>query len=117
MSVFSTAPTERRGEDRHPYRTQVLLQLPDGQQVVGQSLDIGKGGMGIVTDLNPPTGFVLRVRLMVPAPGSRGSVMFNARTTVANSVLAGREGGFRVGLQFDPLDDASKAALNGILPK
>jgi hypothetical protein len=36
---------------------------------------------------------------------------------VANSVLAGREGGFRVGLQFDPLDDASKAALNGILPK
>jgi hypothetical protein len=114
VSVFDAVISERRAEDRHLFRTEVLILVPGGGQYIGQTLDIGTGGMAIVCDINPPQGFELTIRLTTPAR-SRGSLTFEARATVANCVLAGRDGGFRIGLAFVSLDAAANAALAGIL--
>lgn len=107
--------SDRRAHDRFPLRTDVAVRLPDGRQIAGRTLDVGKGGMAIVIDVNPTPGtaFVLRTRLPLRAGGS---ATFEAPATVASCVLATADGGFRVGLQFGTLAVPAQAALKGFLP-
>lgn len=107
--------SDRRSSDRHPFRTAAVLALPDGRTVQGRTLDLGKGGAGVVVDFNLPVGTTVKVRMNLPARPS-GNAVFEARATVANCTLAGSDGGFRLGLQFDTLGDAALAALKGALP-
>lgn len=91
------------------------MWLADGRQVLAETLDLGKGGAAIVTDVNPPLGSRLRIRMNLPAR-PRGSAVFEADASVANCILAPRDGGFRVGLQFGALSAEAQAALKGCLP-
>lgn len=115
MTLPRALVSDRRGNDRHPFRTAAVLRLPDGQALQGRTLDLGKGGAGVVVDLNLPVGTAVNVRMNLPARPS-GNAVFEARATVANCTLAGSDGGFRLGLQFDALGDAALAALKGALP-
>jgi PilZ domain len=115
MNLPKTVIADRRGHDRHPFRTSALLILPDGRAVPARTLDIGKGGAGVVTDINPAIDSELTVRMSLPARPS-GSAVFEARATVVNCSLTGSEGGFRIGLQFGTLPAPALAALQGAIP-
>ncbi len=107
--------SDRRADDRHPFRTAATLVLDDGRTLPARTLDLGKGGAGVVVDFNMPVNTPLTVQLKLPARPS-GSALFEARATVVNCTLAGSDGGFRLGLQFAPLSAAALAALKGALP-
>jgi hypothetical protein len=111
----NTTISDRRAHDRYPLRTDVMLQSADGRQFPGRMLDIGKGGMAVVIDINPDIGtrFVVRARLPV-RPG--GNAAFEAPISVASSVLAVSDGGFRVGVQFGALDAKTQDVLKRCLP-
>jgi len=115
MNLPRTIITDRRAHDRHPFRTSAVLVLPDGRSVQARTLDIGKGGAGVVTDINAPIDIELTLRMSLPARPA-GSALFEARATVVNCSLAGSEGGFRIGLQFGTLQPSALAALKGVLP-
>ena len=106
--------SDRRAHTRHAFRTDVLVLMPGGRQGIGQALDIGRGGMAIVADINPTVGSGMAIHLTLPARPS-GSAVFEARVLVANCVLDGAEGGFRIGLQFLALEPAVKLALANFL--
>ncbi len=110
MKPIPTVATNRRAHDRFPLRTDVLLQLSDGRQARARSLDMGKGGMGIVTDINALVGTKLNLQLRLPV-GTGGSELFQASAVVANVVLAGSDGGFRLGLQFLELSAQAREVL------
>lgn len=115
MTLPRALLSDRRTHDRHPFRTTAVVVLPDGRSVPGRTLDLGKGGAGVVVDFNLPVDTAVTVHLKLPARPS-GSAAFDARATVVNCTLAGSDGGFRIGLQFAPLSDAAMAALKGALP-
>jgi hypothetical protein len=115
MNLPGANLSDRRAHDRHPFRTAAQLVLADGRELPARTLDLGKGGTGVVVDVNLAVGTTLQVRMRLPARPS-GSTSFEARATVANCTLAGSDGGFRVGLEFASLDAAALAALKGALP-
>lgn len=115
MNLPRAPGNDRRAHDRHPFRVRVVLAFADGRQVPGRALDLGAGGAGVICDLNVPVGVKLALRMKLPARPS-GSAAFESLATVAHCSLAGSEGGFRLGLQFDALSPAALAALKGALP-
>lgn len=110
MTLSSAHISDRRAHDRHAIRTEVILDLADGRRAMGMSMDIGMGGAGVVCDLNLPEGTRLRLRLRLPGQ-TPGANLFDAEGAVVNSILARREGGFRLGVQFDPLSPQAEAVL------
>lgn len=114
MSLSTAHISDRRAHDRHPIRTAAVLTLPGGHLSPARSLDIGKGGAGVVCDLNVPVGTVVQIRMSLPARPV-GSALFESQATVKSSTLASSDGGFRLGLEFGPLSLAATAALKGLL--
>ena len=90
------------------------MGLPDGRTLPARTLDIGKGGAGVVCDLNMPVGTLIVMVMRVPARPT-GSALFEAKALVASCTLAGSDGGFRLGLQFNTLSSSAMSALAGIL--
>lgn len=115
MSLTKGVISDRRAHDRTGIRTQAILVLADGREVVGYTMDIGEGGAAVVCDLNLPLDYPLTIRLTLPA-NPKGNAPFEASAVVANCILAGRDGGFRVGLSFRQLEPSAKAALKGLKP-
>jgi len=107
--------SDRRAHDRHPYRTAAVLVLSNGTTFKGKTLDLGKGGAGVVTDLPVPINAVVTVRMTLPAKAG-GVAPFEAPATVVNCSLAGSLGGFRIGLQFGSMPASAASALAGALP-
>ena len=115
MNLPKSVISDRRAHDRHPFRTSALLALPGGLVVQARVLDIGKGGAGLVCDVNVVEGTAVAVRMRLPARPN-GSAEFEATAMVRNCTLAGSDGGFRLGLEFNPLSPSATAALHGLLP-
>jgi PilZ domain len=70
MKPSPTVVPDRRAHERSPLRTDVLVLMADGRPLPGRTLDIGKGGMAIVIDINPATGTRFGVRARLPTrPG------------------------------------------------
>ena len=114
IDVFPGVKSERRAFPRHPIRTQAFVVLGDGRQLEARTLDIGKGGMAIVTGINSPVGSQFGVRLTLPVH-PKGNALFEAQVRVANCVLDGVEGGFRLGLEFLTLEPTAKGVLDRAL--
>lgn len=113
MSVFPGIKAERRVHPRHPLRTQAFVVLGDGRQFEARTLDIGQGGMAIVAGINPPAGSTFSVRVTLPIH-PKGHAPFEAQVRVANCVLDGTEGGFRMGVEFQALDAQARAVLERV---
>ena len=114
MNLPQSHPSDRRKSDRQPFRTSATLGLPDGRAIPARTLDIGMGGAGVVCDLNIPVGTLIVTVMRVPARPT-GSAVFEASALVASCTLAGSEGGFRLGLEFNTLSSSATSALAGIL--
>ncbi len=115
MALPIPTSSDRRAHPRHPFRTAATLTLSDNTVIQARTLDISASGAGVVSDLNLKVGAKVTLRMRVPARPS-GSAAFEARASVANCTLASSDGGFRLGLEFEPLDSAAQAALKGVLP-
>ncbi|MBL8345468.1 MAG: PilZ domain-containing protein [Rubrivivax sp.] len=115
MSLPGVIINDRRAHDRHPFRTSAALVMSDGRVLQARTLDVGKGGAGVVVDVSLPVDAGLTIRMNLPARPT-GSALFEARATVVSCSLAGSEGGFRIGLQFGTLEASALAALKGVLP-
>ncbi|HQC81334.1 MAG TPA: PilZ domain-containing protein [Accumulibacter sp.] len=108
------AMPERRANQRLLLRTQAFVLLPDGRVVATRTLNISKGGIGLIADFNPAVGSAFSLRVNLPLRPT-GKALFEARVQVANSVFDGAEGGFRLGLQFLGLDPTAAALLGRCL--
>lgn len=114
MSVFPGLVPERRAHPRHPLRTSATIVLADGRMVDARTLDIGKGGTGVVAGINPPLGSSFGLRMSLPVH-PKGNALFEAQVRVANCVLDGVEGGFRLGLEFLALTPQARSVLERAL--
>ena len=115
MALPIPTSSDRRASPRHPFRTAATLTLQDKTVVEARALDISMSGAGVVSDLNLKVGAKVVLDMRVPARPS-GSAPFQAKATVMNCTLASSDGGFRLGLEFEPLGSAAQAALKGVLP-
>lgn len=115
MSLPGASVENRRATDRFPLRTKVLLVVGDDQRIEGRTLDIGKGGMGVVCDWNLPFGTDLVLRLGLPTRTGACQMVVQAR--VVNVTLAGSVGGFRLGLQFVNADAGTLSAIDQFLQR
>lgn len=108
--IFSQDKSEKRTYERVTLRTQATILLSDKKTIKVRTLDIALGGMAIVADGNPNPGVVFNIQLTLPL---RADVppLFEAKVKVAHSVLSGKEGGFKIGLQFIDLNDAAESML------
>lgn len=110
MNLPQKQTDDRRGSDRRSLRASVLLKLPTGHVIEARALDIGKGGTGVVCDFNVAVGTEVAIRMALPVNPSGGTV-FEATAKVTNCTLSSKDGGFRLGLQFNALSAAASAAL------
>lgn len=113
--VTDTRTHDRRAHERYAIHVTAQLQLADRAPVPARTLDVGKGGAGVVCDFNLAVGTKLTLRMKLPARPS-GSAVFESAASVVNCTLAGADGGFRLGLQFGPLSAPALAALKGVMP-
>lgn len=114
MGIFPGIKPERRAFPRNPLRTQVFIVLADGRRLEARTMDIGKGGMGVVIGVNAPVGSRFGVSLTLPIR-PKGNALFETQVQVANCVLDGVEGGFRLGLEFLALQPEAQAVLDKAL--
>jgi len=112
--IFSQDKSDKRTHERVTLRTQAMVLLSDSKAIKVRTLDIALGGMAIVADGNPNSGVIFNIRLALPLR-SDTPPLFEAKVQVAHSVLSGKEGGFKIGLQFIELSDAAKFVLEQFL--
>lgn len=104
---------ERRRAVRKMIRTRVTLTQGENQFSV-QSFDVSIGGIGLILPINPPYGLIVSLRFVIPKK-PRGTALVEATGKVVHSIFSADEDGFKVGVNFTSLNDASKAALIGFL--
>ena len=112
--IFSQDKSDKRTHERVTLRTQATVLLSDSKTIKVRTLDIALGGMAIVADGNPTPGVTFNIRLARPLRSDTPSP-FEAKVRVAHSVLSGKEGGFKIGLQFIELSDTAKFVLEQFL--
>jgi hypothetical protein len=105
--------SNRRSGDRVALRTSAVLGLSDGRVIPARTLDIGKGGAGVVCDMNLIVGTLVSIRMNLSS-NLPGGAVFEATATVSNCTLSNKDGGFRLGLQFNPLSAAAASALRAV---
>jgi len=107
---MSLQESDRRAHDRRPLRIAARVLLPNDQSFEVRTLDIGAGGMGIVAGANPKPGTTFAIQFNLPAKTGPATPL-QVRVKVANSVLGGDQGGFKIGLQFLALDPVSERVI------
>lgn len=113
--LFTQDKSEKRTHERVALRTQATILLPDRKTIKVRTLDIALGGMAIVADGNPNSGVVFNIQLTLPLRADTPPALFETKVRVAHSVLSGKEGGFKIGLQFIELSDVTRSMLEQFL--
>lgn len=90
-------------------RVPAELLFPNLAPIAVRLLDVGEGGVGVLTAVNPPPRLRCGVRFAIPAVG--GAIAIEAQVQVAHSVLSGSLGGFMVGLQFTQIAPQLQEAI------
>ncbi len=90
-------------------RVAAELVFPNIAPIHVRLLDVGEGGVGVLTAVNPPPRLRCTVRFAIPAIG--GVVAVEAQVCVVHSVLSGSLGGFVVGLQFTQIAPQAQEAI------
>lgn len=101
---------EKRVTPRKHFRTHATLRSA-GKVFTVRTLDVSLGGMAIVCDFNLPAGMSAELAFNVPLATGRNVVPVQVKAIVVHSMFSGSEDGFKTGLKFTGLDDASAAAL------
>lgn len=91
-----------------------MVVVPGVPPVEVRTTDISIEGLGIVAAVNPRPGTGFTVQFMLPMQ-AMGAVPIEVNVKVANSVLAGSESGFKIGLKFVNPDAKTQAVLKQFL--
>lgn len=97
-----SAPEQRRNP-RWQLKTAAQLIVNSNQVVQVRTLDISAGGLSVITQFALPMGTVVQINLMLPT-WNGPIVPMSVRASVMNCSLDGRNGGFRIGMQFTEID-------------
>ncbi len=111
--IDPNAPEQRRNA-RWQLKTSAQLIVNNNQVVQVRTLDISAGGLSIITQSVLPMGTAVQINLMLPT-WNGPLVPMSVRGTVVNSSLDGRNGGFRIGVQFTEIDPALRLEIEGRL--
>jgi hypothetical protein len=84
--------------------------LSTGQVFDVRTTDISVEGLGIVAAANPRNGTTFRIQVTLPMRPT-GTTTFETTAKVVQSILAGEEDGFRIGLKFSGLTPEIEAAI------
>lgn len=106
---YYTDGSERRAAPRKVLRTSVEVSLDDGTALAARSVDISQSGMGFVCNVNLPARSACAVSFTLKL--NDRDFLIALRGTVAYTVLSAQQGGFMVGLKFDPVPDAVSAFI------
>ncbi len=102
---------EQRRSPRWQIKTAARLVVLNSNQVAeARTLDISSGGLSIIADFSLKVGTLLQVSLLLP-PKVKDAVPLSARAEVMNCVFDGRNGGFRIGMQFVDIDATARAEI------
>lgn len=112
MRPITTDPSgpEQRRSPRWQIKTAARLVLNSNQVANARTLDISAGGLSVVADFSLPVGTKLQVSLLLP-PRVGNAIPLSARAEVMNCILDGRNGGFRIGMQFVEIDAAVRTEI------
>lgn len=110
--VFSTSP-ERRAAYRKLVRLTAVLELEGAAPLAVRTVEVSEEGVALSSPLNIRPGRRCVVRVAVPTRPRQP--MLVAQGTVTHSVLSQRDGGFRVGVQFQALPRAVQERLQSFM--
>jgi hypothetical protein len=98
----------RRNAVRMPLRVPATVELPGGATRDASTLDIGAGGLSLLSPKPISPGTRCTVRVELPLPAGPKSLALPARS-VHSSYTGPAE--FRIGMTLGPLDDAQTEAI------
>jgi hypothetical protein len=114
MVATNPSATERRQDQRAPFRITAQLLLSGHQPFKGRTVDVSAKGASVVATFNLPTGLECTFRIRIPVK-SFDSATFETRATVVQSVLSRSVGGFTIRLHFtDPAPEMVSAISNHV---
>lgn len=106
--------SERRQAERKLFSTRMRLGLPGRPEIEVRSIDIGTGGMGMVSELNLAPGTPCNLAFSLPQPdGSWHKAQVAG--TVAYSTYSSKRNGFVNGVRFMGMSAALLAAVEAYL--
>jgi c-di-GMP-binding flagellar brake protein YcgR len=101
---------ERRKLERRSLRGTATVVLSSGHTFDVRTTDINTEGIGIVASANPKQGTAFKIKVSLPMRPT-GLVKLEVNAKVVHSILAGDEGGFKIGLRFSSLTPDAEAAI------
>jgi len=110
--VSQTSP-ERRNQARKLIRLAAELETAGGAPMPVRTVEVSMGGAALASSVNLKPGQSCRISIALPARPPQP--MLDLRGTITYSVLSQRDGGFRVGVQFQALSSAAQARLQAFM--
>lgn len=101
---------ERRRDERRLFRGGALWAPVGSSPMQARTVDLSASGIALVSTINPTLGCRCRVRFALPLREG-GSLNVDVMARVVRASFSAAEDGFRVGIEFDPLEPGTRRAL------
>jgi c-di-GMP-binding flagellar brake protein YcgR len=112
-SPLTTTAPDRRSLVRKIARLSAVLEMDGAAPLSVRTVEVSSGGAALSCPLNLKPGGRCLVRIALPARPPLP--MLAVRASIIYSVLSQRDGGFRVGIQFQALSQAEESRLQTFL--
>lgn len=101
------------------WRSAIVTEVHGERETTqGVTNDISSDGVSVICHRNISPNHTVTVYLLIhTASGDNPEVVFEAQGKVMNNVLSGKQGGFRLGIQFLKFAGDSKKMLEKYIPK
>lgn len=112
-SPVHSAPSERRSAFRKLVRLTAVLEVDGAAPLAVRTVEVSASGVALSSALNIRPGGRCLVRIALPAQPPQP--MLAVQGVVTYSVLSQRDGGFRVGVQFQALPRGAQERLQAFM--
>lgn len=109
---------------RHPrvpvhWRSAIVAEINGKSETTqGTANDISADGVSVICHRNISPNHVVTVYLLIHTGNEdKPDLVFEAQGKIMNNVLSGKQGGFRLGIQFTKFAGESKKMLEKYIPK
>lgn len=109
----SQSSSDRRDLTRKLARLAAVLDIPGRAPLSVRTVDVSLGGAALACPVNLKPGQGCQVSIALPA--NPPQPMLTLRCVVSHSVLSQRDGGFRVGVQFQAVSAAAQKRLQAFM--
>ena len=109
----SQSASERRTTARKLTRLTAVLELPGVAPLAVRTVEVSVGGVALSCPVNLKPGQTCEVSIALPALPRQP--MATLRGVITYCVLSQRDGGFRVGVQFQALSSAAQERIQAFM--